>query len=445
MAASQPSPEDAGTWGRAAASAITAPKPGTTAASRVMLAPAIEPSIADDRADIQPGDRTLLIAEDDPDFAAIMLDLARQHGFKGLVALRADKALALAREFQPTAITLDLRLPDADGWTILDRLKHDARTRHIPVQIISVDEDWQRGMKLGAIDFLTKPATKDALSGALGNINSFVNRPTKRLLVVEDDAAQRQSIVELIGGPDVETVTVETGAAALSALKTSEFDCMVLDLGLPDMTGVQLIGKIRNEIGRRRLPTVVYTGKELSRKEEAELGSMAEAVVIKDARSPERLLDETALFLHRVTESLPDGKRRMLDLLHRTDPALANRKVLIVDDDVRNIFALTTFLEQSQMEVVYAERGADGIALLERDPAIDIVLMDVMMPEMDGYETMRAIRAAGRFDHLPIIAVTAKAMMGDREKCIAAGASDYIAKPVDMDQLLSLLRVWLYR
>ncbi|HJP56101.1 MAG TPA: response regulator, partial [Gemmatimonadales bacterium] len=430
---------------RTLSTAVTAPKPGVTAASRVALAPAIEPAIADDRADIQPGDRTLLIAEDDPDFAAIMLDLARQHGFKGLVALRADKALALAREFQPTAITLDLRLPDADGWTILDRLKHDPHTRHIPVQIISVDEDWQRGMKLGAIDFLTKPATKDALAEALGNINSFVDRPTKRLLVVEDDAVQRQSIVELIGGPDVETITVDSGAAALHALKGSDFDCMVLDLGLPDMTGMQLIGKIRNEIGRRRLPTVVYTGKELSRKEEKELGNMAEAVVIKDARSPERLLDETALFLHRITDHLPDHKRRMLDLLHRADPVLAGRKVLIVDDDVRNIFALTTFLEQSRMEVVYAERGADGIAILERDPAVDIVLMDVMMPEMDGYETMRAIRAAGRFDHLPIIAVTAKAMMGDREKCIAAGASDYIAKPVDMDQLLSLLRVWLYR
>jgi CheY-like chemotaxis protein len=313
------------------------------------------------------------------------------------------------------------------------------------VQIISVDEDWHRGMRLGAIDFLTKPATKEALAGALGNIQTFVERRVKRLLVVEDDRAQRDSIVELIGGPDVEAITVDSGAEAIEALKAQEFDCMVLDLGLPDMTGMQLITKIRNEVGRRRLPTVIYTGKELTKREEAELRSMAEAVIVKDARSPERLLDETALFLHRDSETLPEAKRRMLETVRRTDPALTGRKVLVVDDDVRNIFALTTFLERSQMRVVYAERGRDGIELLQKEPDIDAVLMDVMMPEMDGYETMREIRKIPRFQRLPIIAVTAKAMKGDREKCIEAGASDYIAKPVDMDQLLSLLRVWLYR
>jgi signal transduction histidine kinase/HAMP domain-containing protein/DNA-binding response OmpR family regulator len=420
-------------------------KPAPTSVSRIALAPVVELSINDDRGDIQPGDRVLLIAEDDPDFAQIMLDLARENGFKGLVALRADRALALAREYELTAITLDLRLPDADGWTILDRLKHDPRTRHVPVQIISVDEDWQRGMKLGAIDFLTKPATKEALATALENINLFVSRPVKRLLIVEDDAAQRASIMELIGGADVDSVTVDSGAEALAALKRQEFDCMVLDLGLPDMTGMQLITKIRNEVGKRRLPTVVYTGKELTKREELELRSMAEAVVIKDASSPERLLDETALFLHRVTAQLPEGKRRMLEQLYRSDPILAGRKVLIVDDDVRNIFALTTFLERSRMQVLYAERGRDGIDLLRQNPDIDVILMDVMMPEMDGYETTRAIRDIAQFAHVPIIAVTAKAMKGDREKCIAAGASDYIAKPVDMDQLLSLLRVWLYQ
>jgi CheY-like chemotaxis protein len=220
---------------------------------------------------------------------------------------------------------------------------------------------------------------------------------------------------------------------------------MVLDLGLPDMTGFQLITRVKSEIGLRKLPTIVYTGKQLSRREEAELRRLAESVVIKDAGSPERLLDETALFLHRVTARLPDGKRRMLEQLHRTDPVLTGRKVLIVDDDVRNIFALTTFLERSEMRVSYAESGREGIARLQEAGDIDIVLMDVMMPEMDGYETMRAIRDQARFRQLPIIAVTAKAMKGDREKCIEAGASDYIAKPVDMDQLLSLLRVWLYR
>ncbi len=416
-----------------------------TAASRVMLAPVVEREVADDRSTIEEGDRILLIAEDDSNFAQILLDLARERGFKGLVANRADRALSLAREYQPTAVTLDLRLPDADGWTILDRLKHDPRTRHIPVHIISVDENWQRGLRLGAIDFLVKPASKESLSQALTTLHEFVDRPVKRLLVVEDDAVARQSIVELIGNGDVQTTTVASGEEALARLQAEHFDCMVLDLGLPDMTGFQLITRVKSEIGLRKLPTIIYTGKQLSRKEEAELRRMAESVVIKDAGSPERLLDETALFLHRVTAKLPDGKRRMLEQLHRTDPTLTGRKVLIVDDDVRNIFALTTFLERSEMNVTYAESGRDGIARLQETGDIDIVLMDVMMPEMDGYETMRAIREHARFRQLPIIAVTAKAMKGDREKCIEAGASDYIAKPVDMDQLLSLLRVWLYR
>ncbi|HET9726592.1 MAG TPA: response regulator, partial [Gemmatimonadales bacterium] len=417
----------------------------TAPTSRVMLAPVVERAINDDRSTIEDGDRILLIAEDDPNFAQILLDLARDRGFKGLVAHRADRALALAREFQPTAVTLDLRLPDADGWTILDRLKHDPATRHIPVHIISVEENWQRGLRLGAIDFLTKPATKESLSDALTTLHEFIDRPVKRLLVVEDDLAAQQSIVELIGDGDVQTTSVGSGEEALEALQTGRYDCMVLDLGLPDMTGFQLITRVKSEIGLRKLPTIIYTGKQLTKREEAELGRLAESVVIKDARSPERLLDETALFLHRVTANLPEGKRRMLEALHRTDPTLTGRTVLIVDDDVRNIFALTTFLERSEMKVVYAESGREGISQLQETPEVDVVLMDVMMPEMDGYETIRAIRDMAKFKHLPIIAVTAKAMKGDREKCIEAGASDYIAKPVDMDQLLSLLRVWLYR
>ncbi|HEX6434653.1 MAG TPA: response regulator [Gemmatimonadales bacterium] len=437
-----PSDEDGG---GSIGTLVESPKPMMTASARVVLAPVVERAISDDRATIDPGDRVLLIAEDDPNFAQILLDLARERGFKGVVAQSADRALALAREYQPTAVTLDLRLPDADGWTILDRLKHDASTRHIPVHIISVEENWQRGLRLGAIDFMTKPATKESLSQALTTLHEFVDRPVKRLLVVEDDHAQQRSIAELIGDGDVVTTAVSTGAEALEALQREAFDCMVLDLGLPDMTGFQLITRVKGEIGLRKLPTIVYTGKQLSKREEAELRRMAESVVIKDAQSPERLLDETALFLHRVTARLPESKRRMLEQLHRTDPVLTGRKALVVDDDVRNIFALTTFLERSEMKVIYAESGRDGIARLQDTPDIDVVLMDVMMPEMDGYETMRAIRDMPGFRNLPIIAVTAKAMKGDREKCIEAGASDYIAKPVDMDQLLSLLRVWLYR
>ncbi|MGH7525615.1 MAG: response regulator, partial [Gemmatimonadales bacterium] len=362
--------------GTAAEPATPETKLVQTASSRVMLAPVVERAVADDRSVIEDGDRILLIAEDDPNFAQILLDLARDRGFKGLVAHRADRALALAREYQPTAVTLDLRLPDADGWTILDRLKHDPATRHIPVHIISVEENWQRGLRLGAIDFLTKPATKDSLSDALTTLHEFVDRPVKRLLVVEDDDVARQSIVELIGSDDVRTTTVGTGAEALEALQADHYDCMVLDLGLPDMTGFQLITRVKSEIGLRKLPTIIYTGKQLTKREEAELRRLAESVVIKNAGSPERLLDETALFLHRVTANLPEAKRRILEQLHRTDPVLTGRKVLIVDDDVRNIFALTTFLERSEMKVLFAESGREGITRLQDTADIDAVLMD---------------------------------------------------------------------
>jgi CheY-like chemotaxis protein len=280
---------------------------------------------------------------------------------------------------------------------------------------------------------------------ALAEIKDFVERRVKNLLVVEDDELQRQSIVDLIGNRDVCTTAVGSGAAALAALKAGHFDCVVLDLGLPDMTGFELIEQIKQEVSLWKLPIIVYTGKELTKAEETELKRIAETIIIKDVRSPERLLDETALFLHRIEANLPQPKRQILEQLHQKDHALTGKKVLIVDDDVRNIFALTSMLERHQMQILYAENGRDGIAVLQNTPDIDVVLMDVMMPEMDGYETMHAIRENSKFKSLPIIALTAKAMQGDREKCIEAGASDYIAKPVDTEQLLSLLRVWLYR
>jgi len=401
--------------------------------------------LTDDRDNIQPGDRILLIIEDDINFVRILLDMARQHGFKGLVALRSDTGLAMARDYKPDAIMLDIRLPEMDGWTVLDRLKHDPNTRHIPVHILSVEEGQQRSLQLGAIAYLQKPVSSDALTNALTKIKGFIERQMKNLLVVEDDETQRHSIVELIGNSDVSTTAVSTGAAALAALKAGHFDCIVLDLGLPDMTGFELIEQIKQDVSLSRLPIIVYTGKELTKQEEMQLKRMAETIIIKDVRSPERLLDETALFLHRVQANLPEPKRQILEQLQQTDPVLAGKKVLIVDDDMRNIFALTSMLERHQIQVVYAENGRDGIAMLQNDPEINIVLMDVMMPEMDGYETMQAIRQHEEFRSLPMIALTAKAMKGDREKCIEAGASDYITKPVDTEQLLSLLRVWLYQ
>ncbi|MBV9787749.1 MAG: HAMP domain-containing protein [Chloroflexi bacterium] len=417
----------------------------TTVEVEIDPAVMIQSEVEDDRESIQPGDRVLLIIEDDVPFARILLDLAREKGFKGLVALRGDAGLALARRWKPDAITLDLQLPIIDGWNILDRLKHDPATRHIPVHIISVMEGRHRGLHQGAIAYLQKPVTKDSLEGALANIQRFVDRGVKNLLVVEDDEIQRMSIVELIGEGDVHTTAVGTAEEALAALETGQFDCMVLDLGLPDMNGVEMIARLKAMDKIDNLPIIVYTAKDLTKQEETELRRFAETIIVKDVSSMERLLDETALFLHRVEANLPQAKQRMLEQVHKSDPVLAGKRVLIIDDDIRNIFALTSVLERQKMVVLYAENGRDGIEVLQETPDIEVVLLDIMMPEMDGYETAQTIRQEERFKSLPIIALTAKAMKGDREKCIEAGASDYITKPVDTEQLLSLLRVWLYR
>jgi CheY-like chemotaxis protein len=410
-----------------------------------MFAPDEVIEISDDRHSIFDGERVVLIVEDDVNFAGILLDLAREKGFKGVIATRGDQALALARKYKPDAITLDIKLPDRDGWTVLDRLKHSPETSHIPVHIISGEEQRQRALHLGAITHLQKPVSREDLATAFDQIAAFAERRVRKLLVVEDDDTQRMSIVELIGNGDVVTTAVATGAEAISALKEEPFDCMVLDLRLPDMTGFELIETIQKELGRADLPIIVYTGKELTPREETQLRKVADAIIVKEASSPERLLAETALFLHRVEANLPEPKRRMLEQLHRRDPVLAGRKVLIVDDDVRNIFALTSALESHNMQVVHAENGQEGIDTLNRTPDIEVVLMDIMMPGMDGYEAIREIRSMPQFAQLPIIALTAKAMKADRDRCIEAGASDYISKPLDVDQLLSLLRVWLYR
>jgi len=402
-------------------------------------------AIPDDREAIHPGDSVLLIVEDDPHYARILLGIARGQGFKGIVASRGQQALLLAREYHPTAITLDVFLPDMLGWTVLNNLKLDDSTRHIPVQVLSVEEERQHGLSHGAFSYLVKPATTGELETAMDRLRAYVAPHTKRLLVIEDDDRERASIVELLGHDDIEIEEVATGREALERLRERTFDCCVVDLRLPDMTGFDLLEKVQAEESLRDIPVVVFTGKELSDAEEKRLRAMAKSIVLKDVQSPERLLDVTALFLHRVISELPEEKRRMIERLHGSTEALRGRKVLVVDDDARNIFALTTILENQDMEVLSATNGRQAIDLIKTTPDLSVVLMDIMMPEMDGYETMREIRKDPSFRTLPILALTAKAMKGDREKCLEAGASDYIAKPVNTEQLLSLLRVWLFR
>jgi len=402
----------------------------------------------DDRDAVQPGDRVVLIVENDLNFARVLLDMAREKGFLGIIALDGETGISLVHEYKPDAITLDIDMPGVDGWQVLDRLKHHADTRHIPVHIISGVDRRQQGLMAGAIAYLEKPVDQPKLDEAFAHIRSFIDNRVKRLIIVEDDPNQQRSMVELIGDDDIEIVTVSSGEEALEELQRRHFDCMVLDLGLSGgMSGFDLLERVKGDLRQatREIPIIIYTGRELSPAEETRLRKYAETIIVKDVKSPERLLDETALFLHRVEAKLPEQKRRMLEQLHNADAVFAGKHVLIVDDDVRNIFSLTSVLESHGMSVAFAENGRDALLQLEDMEQIDLVLMDVMMPEMDGYETTRAIRQNPRFRSLPIIALTAKAMKGDREKCIAAGASDYITKPVDTEQLLSLMRVWLYR
>ncbi|HKQ48877.1 MAG TPA: HAMP domain-containing protein [Phycisphaerae bacterium] len=415
------------------------------AAPTLRLAETIIETVPDDREVLEPGDTVLLIVEDDPHYARIMADLAHDEGFKVLIAARGAEALALARDYHPTAVSLDVFLPDMLGWTVLSQLKQDPSTRHIPVQIVTLDEDRQHGLTQGAFSFVTKPATTQSLEEAMARIKEYARPRRKRLLVVEDNVAEQMSISELLGHSDIDITAVGTGADALNELRNNGFDCAVLDLRLPDMTGFEVLETIRDDNTLHDLPVVVFTGKELSPEEDARLHTLARSVVVKGVESPERLLDETALFLHRVVSDLPSAKQDMLSRLYGSDEYLSGKQVLIVDDDVRNIFALSSVLERRGMSVLTATTGREAIAMLHDTPDVAIVLMDIMMPEMDGYQTMQAIRQEPRFRRLPIVALTAKAMKGDREKCLEAGASDYLAKPVNTEQLLASIRSWLHR
>jgi HAMP domain-containing protein/signal transduction histidine kinase/DNA-binding response OmpR family regulator len=432
------------------ASAKTAPSTGevsaaSTNSAQQRLAERPAELIVDDRNNLSPDDSVVLIVEDDPHYSRIMVDLAKEEGFKVLVAHRGADALALARAHHPTAISLDIFLPDMLGWTVLSQLKQDPTTRHIPVQIVTLDEDRHHGLARGAFSFVQKPTTTEGLENAFSRIKEYAKARRRRLLLVEDNEAERQGVTELLGSDDIEIMTADTGASALLQMRDNSIDCVVLDLKLPDMSGFEVLERIRDDASLCDVPVVVFTGRELSPDEDARLHTMARSVVVKGVESPERLLDETALFLHRVVADLPAGKQRMLERLHSSDEDLIRRTVLLVDDDARNIFALSSVLERRGMEVLTATTGSEAIAVLRGRGDVAIVLMDIMMPGMDGYETIQAIRSDPQYRRLPILALTAKAMKGDREKCLDAGASDYLAKPVNIQQLMSALRMWLHR
>jgi CheY-like chemotaxis protein len=410
-----------------------------------VLSERIVEQISDDRAHLSPDDMVLLIVEDDPHYARILIDIAHEEGFKVIAASRGEDALELAEEYTPVAVSLDIFLPDMLGWTVMSQLKQNPKTRHIPVQIITLDEDKQHALARGAFSFVPKPTTAEGVRLALSRIKAYVQPRRKRLLVVEDNPDEQLSISALLEHSDIEIVSAGTGESALGILQEGSADCVVLDLRLPDISGFELLERLSADPALADLPVIVFTGRELSAEEEAQLHSVARSIVVKGVESPERLLDETALFLHRNVTELPREKQQMLERLTSSDEDLVGKTALLVDDDARNIFALSSALERRGMRVLTATTGMEAIGLVHSTPELAIVLMDIMMPEMDGYQTISRIREEPEYRRLPIIALTAKAMKGDREKCLEAGASDYLAKPVNTEQLLSALRMWLHR
>ncbi|HEX8339801.1 MAG TPA: HAMP domain-containing protein [Tepidisphaeraceae bacterium] len=406
----------------------------------------LAPAVLDDAGDIHRGDRVLLVVENDVNFARFLIDLAHENGFKVVLAQRGSSALKLAAQVKPHAITLDINLPDIDGWRVLNRLKDDPAQRHVPVQIITTDDDRERGLRMGAIGALTKPLkNRDALDEAFASIKEAIEPHVRNVLFGCGSPECQAEIETLIAGEDVRVTFAASADDVLRVVQDAVFDLLILTIDLPGRKVFDLIDDLADQPTLQALPIIVYTDRELSKREETHLKRLTQTLVLRDVRSPERLIDDTALFLHRAVSGLPEGHRRIIADLHSPTATLAGKKVLVVDDDIRNIFAMASILEPLSMNVLSAETGKAALAILQDHPDIDVVLMDIMMPDMDGYDTMRAVRKISRFRSLPIIALTAKAMVGDREKCIEAGASDYISKPVDTDQLLGLLRMWLYR
>ena len=402
-------------------------------------------AVADDRDHVDPGRRLVLVVEDDPAFAKILLDLAHELDFQCLVATSADEGVQLALERVPSAIVLDVKLPDHSGLSVLDRLKREPTTRHIPVHVVSAHDRSQEALSMGAAGYVLKPVEREALLAAFRRLEDQFSRRMRRVLVVEDDDRQRESIVHLLERPDVEIVAVSTVADALERLRGATFDCVVTDLALPDATGGDLLDRMATDDAYSFPPVIVYTGRSLTTDEEQQLRKYSSSIIVKGARSPERLLDEVTLFLHQVESELPAHQRRMLSQARDREAIFEGRRILIAEDDVRNIFALTSVLEPRGAEIVIARNGREAITALETKAGIDLVLMDIMMPEMDGLGAMREIRARDAWPKLPIIALTAKAMKDDQEQCFEAGANDYISKPLDVEMLLSLLRVWMPR
>jgi len=400
--------------------------------------------IRDDRLDINDNDKSILIVEDDRRFAKLLFDLTREKGFRCLLAEDGEAGLQMAMQYIPSAIILDVGLPRTDGWTVMEKLKNNPETRHIPVYFISGQDKKVAAMQMGAIGYLTKPVDLDQIDGAFSKIENTISKDIKKLLVVEDDENMRNSILELIGDKDVSIEATGNGEDALKLLQKDEFDCMILDLGLSDISGFELVKKISKNDKIQEIPIVIYTGKELTKKEDNQLLKYAQSIIIKGAKSPDRLVDEVSLFLHRIDSNLPDEQKKEIKLQHDKEEIFKDKKILVVDDDIRNIYALSSILGDKEIEISTAENGKDALNVLEKESDFDLILMDIMMPEMDGYEAMTRIRKIEEFKDVPIIALTAKAMKGDRQKCINAGANDYLSKPVDVDKLLSLLRVWLY-
>ncbi len=424
--------------------AVAAPAPKPMAISPLPVADAKQiPRFADDRDKAPFATRCILVVEDEPNFARILFDLAHELGYHCLVAHGADEGYSLAEEYIPDAILLDMRLPDHSGLTVLQRLKEHANTRHIPVHVISVEDRVEAAMHMGAIGYAVKPTTREELKDVFARLEAKLTQKVKRVLLVEDDDLQRDSIARLIGDDDIEITDVGYAQAALDLLRTNIYDCMIIDLKLPDMLGNELLKRMATEDICSFPPVIVYTGRNLTRDEEAELRKYSRSIIIKGARSPERLLDEVTLFLHKVESQLSHDRQKMLKTARSRDKVFEGRKILLVDDDVRNIFALTSALEHKGAVVVIGRNGHEAIDKLNEVEDIDLVLMDVMMPEMDGYEATALIRQDPRWKKLPIIAVTAKAMKDDQERCLAAGSNDYLAKPIDLDRLFSLIRVWL--